>query len=216
MSSHFGVRFANAELWPAERLLVINGHTAPVGSRAFDMLLCLIEYRDRTVSKDELLQRVWPGTVVDESNLTVHIGALRKLLGPATIGTIPSRGYRFTAPRAADLVLPGGLPTLPQPLAHADKPSLAVMPFLNLSGDAGQDYFVEGVVDDIISALSRVRSFFVITRSSSFTTKGRVLDAPLVGCQLGVRYLVEGSFRQAGSRLRIGLQLVETDAGRVV
>ena len=92
MSSHLSVRFANAELRPAEWLLVINGDTSPVGSRALDMLLCLIEHRDRTVSKDELLQRVWPGTVVEESNLTVHIGALRKLFGPATIATIPGRG----------------------------------------------------------------------------------------------------------------------------
>ena len=98
MSSHLSVRFANAELRPAERLLVISGHTAPVGSRALNMLSCPIEHRDRIVSKDELLQRVWPGTVVQESNLTVHIGALRKLLGPATIGSIPRRGYPFTAP----------------------------------------------------------------------------------------------------------------------
>ena len=119
--------------------------------------------------------------MVEESNLTVHIATLRKLLGQATIASIPGRSYRLTVPMAENLALPGGLPTLPQPLAHADKPSLAVKPFLDLSGDAGQDYFVDGVVDDIISALSRVRSFFVIARSSSFTYKSRVVDAPQVG-----------------------------------
>ena len=95
-------------------------------------------------------------------------------------------------------------------------PSLAVLPFANLSGDNAQDYFVDGVVDDITTALSRVRAFFVIARSSSFTYKGRVVDVPQVGRELGVRYVVEGSFRQAGARLRIGVQLVEAAAGRLV
>jgi TolB-like protein/Flp pilus assembly protein TadD len=217
------LRFGNFELRPGERSLLVDGQAASLGSRAFDMLLCLIEHRDRVVSKDELLERVWPGTVVEESNLTVHIAALRKLLGPTAIATISGRGYRFTATLTAALNPTAGQLTPmrdesapPPSMPQADRPSLAVLPFLNLSGDMEQDYFVDGVVDDIINALSRVRSFFVIARSSSFTYKGRVVDAPQVGRELGVRYLVEGSFRQAGPRLRIGVQLVETVAGRLV
>ena len=189
--------------------------------------MCLVEHRDWIVSKDELQQHVWPGLVVEESNLTVHVATL-VLLGPQAITTIAGRGYRFTAMMAAEPspAAPPKPPPAPFPFATEartptlsppiDKPSLAVLPFANLSGDNAQDYFVDGVVDDITTALSRVRAFFVIARSSSFTYKGRVVDVPQVGRELGVRYVVEGSFRQAGARLRIGVQLVEAAAGRPV
>ena len=219
--------FAGFEIRPDERQLLVDGNAASLGARAFDLLMCLAEHRDRMVSKDELQQHVWPGLVVEESNLTVHVAALRKLLGPRAITTIAGRGYRFTAAMAAE-PSPAASQTLPPSPVSAteartptlsppiDKPSLAVLPFANLSGDNAQDYFVDGVVDDITTALSRVRTFFVIARSSSFTYKGRVVDVPQVGRELGVRYVVEGSFRQAGARLRIGVQLVEAAAGRLV
>jgi TolB-like protein/Flp pilus assembly protein TadD len=220
--------FAGFEIRPDERQLLVDGNAAALGARAFDLLMCLVEHRDRIVSKDELQQHVWPGLVVEESNLTVHVATLRKLLGPQAITTIAGRGYRFTAMMAAEPnpaaarkppPTPFGsgaearTPTLSPPI---DKPSLAVLPFANLSGDNAQDYFIDGVVDDITTALSRVRAFFVIARSSSFTYKGRVVDVPQVGRELGVRYVVEGSFRQAGARLRIGVQLVEAATGRLV
>ncbi len=220
------LRFADIEIQPDERRVLVGGRLATLGARAFDLLMCLLENRDRVVSKGELLDRVWPGLVVEESNLTVHVAALRKCLGPQAIATVSGRGYRFTAemtvadigpPSAAIRVVEPAAPVAPSVLAPPpDKPSLAVMPFANLSGEAAKDYFVDGVVDDITTALSRVRAFFVIARSSSFAYKGRVVDAPQVGRELGVRYLVEGSFRQAGQRLRIGVQLVETAAGRLV
>lgn len=220
--------FVGFEIRPDERQVLVDGNAASLGARAFDLLMCLVEHRDRMVSKDELQQHVWPGLVVEESNLTVHVATLRKLLGPQAITTIAGRGYRFTAtvaaeanPTASQRLLSAPLlsaaesrtPTLSPPI---DKPSLAVLPFANLSGDNAQDYFVDGVVDDITTALSRVRAFFVIARSSSFTYKGRVVDVPQVGRELGVRYVVEGSFRQAGARLRIGVQLVEAATGRLV
>ena len=220
--------FAGFEIRPDERQLLVDGNAAALGARAFDLLMCLVAHHDRVVSKDELLQHVWPGTVVEESNLTVHVATLRKLLGAQAITTIAGRGYRFTAtmtaepnPAASRKSLSGSLtPAIeartPPLSAPIDKPSLAVLPFANMSGDTAQDYFVDGVVDDITTALSRVRAFFVIARSSSFTYKGRVVDVPQVGRELGVRYVVEGSFRQAGERLRIGVQLVETAAGRLV
>jgi TolB-like protein/Tfp pilus assembly protein PilF len=222
--------FADIEIQPDERRVLVAGQPATLGARAFDLLMCLVEHRDRVVSKDELLQRVWPGMVVEESNLTVHVSALRKVLGPQAIATVSGHGYRFVAPLTAEQpATPSTTTRAVEPTAPAealaarpllmpahDKPSLAVMPFANLSGDAAQDYFVDGVVEDITTALSRVRSFFVIARSSSFTYKGRVFDVPQAGRELGVRYLVEGSVRQAGEQLRILVQLVETTAGRIV
>lgn len=214
------LRIANAEIQPAQRRVLVDGRPAALGARAFDLLMCLVDRRDRVVPKEELLAVVWQGTVVEETNLTVHIAALRKVLGAQAISTVPGVGYRFTAavdpgPAAQPVgavSAVAGLRAAPPPLP-TDVPSLAVLPFANLSGDPGQDYFVDGVVDDLTDALSRVRRFFVIARSSSFTYKGRIVDVPTVGRELGVRYVVEGSFRQAGGRLRIGVQLVETGAG---
>lgn len=218
-----GLRFGNFEVRPGERSIVVDGQIATLGSRAFDILIYLVDHRDRIVTKDELLEKVWPETFVEESNLTVHIAALRKLLGRGTVATISGRGYRFTAMQSLDdgpLLRTSATLSDQEPSQRMapkiDKPSLAVMPFLNLTGDSGQDFFVDGVVDDIISVLSRVRSFFVIARSSSFTYKGKIVDAPQVGRELGVRYLVEGSFRETDSQLRIGVQLVETTTGRLV
>jgi DNA-binding winged helix-turn-helix (wHTH) protein len=166
------LRFADVEIQADERRVLVEGHPSAVGARAFDLLMCLVENRDRVVSKGELLDRVWPGLVVEESNLTVHVAALRKCLGPQTIATVSGRGYRFTAeltvadirpPSATIRVVEPGAPVAPSDLAlPPDKPSLAVMPFANLSGDETQDYFVDGIVDDITTALSRVRAFFVI------------------------------------------------------
>src|SRR5436190_12453636 len=153
------------EIRPDERRLLINGQPAAVGARAFDLLMCLLANRDRVVTKDELLQAVWPGVVVEESNLTVHVAALRKVLGAEAIATIAGRGYRFVGAAASVDSAPAvagpaaALPMPGAPDAAADKPSLAVLPFANLSGDAGQDYFVDGVVDDLTNALSRIRRF---------------------------------------------------------
>ena len=218
------VRFGRFEMRLAQRQLLVDGVPLGLGARAFDVLGALVASSGRVVSRNELMAAVWPGAVVEENNLSVQIGTLRRLLGPDAITTVAGRGYVFTATVPADLksaVLPGtaalegaarSRPLVP-PL---DMASLAVLAFDNLSGDPAQDYFVDGVVDDITRALSRVRSFFVIARSSSFTYKGRAVDLPQVGRDLGVRYVVEGSFRQAGARLRLGVQLVDAASGRVV
>lgn len=211
------LRIANAEILPSLRRVLVDGRPVALGARAFDLLMCLVDRRERVVPKDELLAVVWPGTVVEEANLTVHVAALRKVLGAQAISTVAGVGYRFTADVAYGPATPqavqadAALRTAPPP--SADMPSLAVLPFANLSGDPGQDCFVDGVVDSLTEALSRVRRFRVVARSSSFTFKGRVVDVPTVGRALGVRYVVEGSFREAGGRLRVGVQLVETGAG---
>jgi adenylate cyclase len=101
-------------------------------------------------------------------------------------------------------------------LALPDRPSIAVLPFTNMSGDAEQDYFAEGMVEDIITGLARIKWLFVIARNSSFAYKGRAVDVKQAGRELGVRYILEGSVRRGGRRVRVTGQLVETESGRHV
>ena len=194
--------------------------------QVFDLLVYLVRNRDRVVSKDELLEAVWGGRIVSESTMTTRINAARKAVGDSgaaqrLIRTIPRRGVRFigsvreeqepTAP--VDAVSPTAEPPRPA-LALLDKPSIAVLPFANLSGDPEQEYFADGMVEEIITALSRIGGLFVIARNSTFTYKGRAVDVKQVGRELGVRYVLEGSVRKGRQRVRIAAQLIEaaTDA----
>ena len=182
-----------------------------IGSRALDILGVLVERAGEVVSKEEIITAVWPETVVEDSNLTVQISALRRILDDARlegscIQTVPGRGYRF----ATVVTRPTG--ETPPPLP--DKPSIAVLPFANMSGDPEQEYFADGMVEEIITALSRIRWLFVIARNSSFTYKGQAIDVTQVGRELGVRDVLEGSVRKAGSRMRIAAQLIEAHSGR--
>jgi TolB-like protein len=192
-----------------------------LNSRALALLAMFIERRGQLVSKDEIFAAVWPGIVVGESNLTVQISALRRVLdqrraGGSCIQTVPGRGYRFTAPVTrvaaeahanAAALLPGAAPPLP------DGPSIAVLPFQNMSGDPEQEYFADGMVEEIITALSRIRWLFVIARNSSFTYKGQAVDVKQVGRELGVRYVLEGSVRKARQSVRIATQLIDATTG---
>jgi TolB-like protein/Flp pilus assembly protein TadD len=166
---------------------------------------------------------VWGGRIVSESTLTSHINAVRKALGDSgreqrLIRTIARKGYRFVGElRQADALESADPASRHEPLARAlalpDRPSIAVLPFLNLSGDPSQDYFVDGVVEDIIAALSRISWLFVIGRNSSFTYRGRAVDEKQVGRELGVRYILEGSVRKAEGRVRITGQLIDATTG---
>jgi TolB-like protein len=194
---------------PAERAVRVDGETRQIGARAFDVIAYLDAHSGRVVTKAELLEHVWADLNVEESNLTVQIAALRKLIGARAIATVPGVGYQLTLSAKAPAEPPKALP-LPE------KPSLAVLPFANLTGDAGKDYLVDGIVADLIAALSRIPVFFVIAASSTFTLKGRSVDLAEVGRQLGVRYILEGSIQQAGDRLRINTQLVEAATGHMI
>jgi adenylate cyclase len=196
-----------------------RGIFAPIemGSRALDILGVLIERPGELVRRAEIISAVWPGAAVEDSNLDVQIAALRRVLdGGRTEGgciqTIRGRGYRFTAPVtqvAVDVATASRSagPALP------DKPSLAVMPFQNMSGDPQQEYFADGMVEEIITALSRIKWLFVIARNSSFTYKGQAFDVKQVGRDLGVRYVLEGAVRKAGGRVRISAQLIDAATG---
>jgi TolB-like protein/Flp pilus assembly protein TadD len=206
--------FGRFEVRPEERRALEDGVPVALGSRAFDLLMALIEHRDRVMGKDELLALVWPGMVVEENNLTVQVSTLRKLFGAEAISTVPGRGYRFTlVPDEARPPTPSKTLDSGVDLSLPDKPSIAILPFGNISGDPEQEYFADGITEDIITELSRFRSLFVIARNSSFSFKGRSPDVRQVGKELGVRYVLEGSVRKATNRVRVTAQLIDAITG---
>ena len=200
-------RFGEIELRPDERLLLVEGRPAALGARAYDVLTALIERRERVVSKDELLDLVWAGVAVEENNLQMQVSSLRKLLGRHAIATVAGRGYRFTLPSADD-ASQGEIE-----LSLPDKPSIVVLPFANMGGDPEQEFFTDGITQDVITELSRFKSLFVIARNSSFVYKGAAPDTEQIGRELGVRYILEGSIRRSGSRIRVTGQLIDTLSG---
>lgn len=186
------------------RRLTREGVAIPLGGRAFDVLAVLAAADGGIVDKDTLMDRVWSGLTVEENNIQVQVSTLRKAIGDEWIITVPGRGYRLMQPGRAF-----ASPSLTLP----DRPSLVVLPFQNLNGDPAQDYLVDGLVEDITTALSCIRSLFVIARNSAFTYKGQPVDVRRVGRDLGVRYVLEGSARHAGNRIRVVGQLVEATSG---
>ena len=190
--------------------------------QVFDLLTYLIRNRDRVVTKGDILAAVWDGRVVSESALTTRINAVRNAIGDSgeaqrLIKTLPRKGLRFVA--AVREVREHRVATAPLPtessnaVALPDRPSIAVLPFANMSGDPEQEYFADGIVEEIITALSRMRLLFVIARNSSFVYKGRAVDVKEIGRELGVRYVLEGSVRKDANRVRITGQLVEAATG---
>lgn len=193
------------EVRPAERRLLAHGRPVPLGGRAFDLLLVLIELRDRVVAKDELLERVWPGTVVEENNLTVQVSALRKVLGADAIATVAGRGYRFTLPLleddAAAIELPG----------PRERPVIAVLAFDNLSGEPEMQFFSDGVSEEIIQRLARGTQLRVISRTTSFQFRGerKAEAAQSLHCD----YVLDGSIRRAAGQVRISVHLMDAASG---
>src|SRR5215469_5546511 len=204
------ISFGRFRLDLARRELRRDKAPVRLGNRARDILCVLASAEGAVVTKDELMARVWGGVVVEENNLQVHISALRRALeedgdGESWIVTVSGRGYRFlgspdppaTGKAAAENA--GAEPSAPV----AEEPSLAVLPFLNLSGDPEQEYFADGMVEEIITALARIRWLSVVARNSTFAYKGQNVDVKRVGRELGVRYVLEGSVRKSGNRVRI-------------
>jgi TolB-like protein len=191
--------------------LMRAGAPVLVGQRGLDLLAALASEPDRTIAKADLMDAAWPGLAVEESNLSVQIAALRKILGPrpdggAWIETVPRMGYRLAG--SSD---DAGAPA--PPAEPPVRPGIAVLPFANLGAAGEEEYLADGLTDDIITALARFRWFFVAARSSSFAHKGRPVDARRIAEDLGVRYLLEGSLRRSGQRIRISAHLVDAAAG---
>jgi TolB-like protein len=189
---------------PARATLQRDGKPIALGQRGLALLAALVEADGRVVTRAALIERGWPGVIVEESNLTVQMATLRRALGTHPddqewIATVPRVGYRLVVPAEAS--------------ESSGRPSVAVLPFSNFSTDPGQEHFADGMVDDLITALSRFKSFAVIARHSSFAYKGRNVDVREVGRALGVRYVLEGSVRRSGDEVRVTAQLVEAAAG---
>ncbi|WP_439374013.1 winged helix-turn-helix domain-containing tetratricopeptide repeat protein [Bradyrhizobium sp. DASA03120] len=242
--------FEDYRLDADRRELKRGSELIPVGPKVFDLLLFLVQNRQRVVTRDDLLNAVWEGRIVSESTLTSHVNAVRKAIGDTgkeqrLIRTVSRRGLRFVGkvieeemPARAPVTDPGAdrgvrrvrafgdgaltetREAAPVFAAEAerrpplpDRPSIAVLPFQNMSGDVEQEYFADGMAEDIITALSRFKAPFVIARNSSFTYKARAVDVKQVGRELGVRYVLEGSVRKAANRVRITGQLVDAATG---
>jgi TolB-like protein len=196
----------------------------PIAPQAFDLLEFLIRNRERVLTKDDLIASIWNGRIVSDSALSTCVNAARSALNDTgvrqrLIRTLPRKGMRFVgavreAQKPEGFIATEAITEQPRPaLPLPDRPSIAVLPFVNMSGDPEQDYFADGMVDEITTALSRLRWLFVIARNSSFTYKGRAVDVKQVGRELGVRYVLEGSVRKSASRVRIIGQLIDTSTG---
>ena len=198
-----------------------------VAPQVFDLLDYLIRNRERVVSKDDLINAIWNGRVVTEAALTTRLNVARSAIGDSgeqqrLVKTLPRKGFRFVGQVRESRGRTGAViddhpAEPPKPaLALPDKPSIAVLPFQNLSADPEQEYFADGVVEDITMALSRFHWLFVIARNSSFTYKGRAIDVKQVGRELGVRYVLEGSVGKTGNRIRIAGQLIDAQTGALL
>jgi TolB-like protein len=214
-------RFESYALDVARRELRRGTELITVEPQVFDLLDYLIRHRNRVVSKDDLMAAVWNGRVVSESALTSRINSARVAVGDSgeeqrLIKTLRARGFRFVGAVSEEQGVPAAVsPTEPTiaPPALADQPSIAVLPFVNMSGDPAQDYFADGMTEEIITALARFKSLFVIARNSSFAYRGHATDIKRIARELGVRYLLEGSVRNSGDRVRITGQLILAETG---
>jgi adenylate cyclase len=233
-------RFSDCELDETRYALTRDGADVHVQPQVLDLLLLLLRNPGRLIGRDEIVEAIWQGRAISDSAVASRVKAARQAIGDdgqqqRFIQTVSRRGFRFIppveaidddresvnkflakasaepsgshAPRPSSFMVENEFPSLP------DKPSVAVLPFQNMSGDPDQDFFAEGVTEDILTALSKVSQLFVIARNSSFKYKGNDVDLRQVGRELGVKHVVEGSVRKAGKRVRVTAQLVECDSG---
>jgi TolB-like protein len=199
-------------------MLLREGRPVAVSSKGLRLLEAFLASPGQALTKTELMRAVWEDAAVEESNLSVQIAALRKQLGPTAdggewIATVPRVGYRFIGLSVQEPARETAA-AKPSPADREHRPSIAVLPFTNLSGERDQDYLADGITEDIITALTRFRWFIVIARNSSFAYKGKSLDAKEMAQELGVRYLLEGSVRKSGQRIRISAQLIDAASAK--
>jgi len=220
------IAFEDYVLDPDRRELRRAGTLVAVEPQVFDLIHFLVRNRDRVVTRDNLLDAIWNGRVVSESTLASRINAARRALNDSgkeqrLIRTVARKGVRFVGAVAGDSEKDASLSSAFEkgdaatgsPLPLPDRPAIAVLPFTNLSGEAEQEYFSDGISEDIIMALSKLRWFFVIARNSSFMYKGKPVHMKQIADELGVRYVVEGSVRKGGDRIRITAQLNDVATG---
>jgi adenylate cyclase len=207
--------FARSSLRAADRNIRLR-------PKAFEVLRYLVENADRLVTKEELIQAIWPNVIVTDEALSHCVSEVRQAIGDSAqtiIATVPRRGYRFAA-AVSRIAASAGAPPLGKGAPSSsdadqglDRPSVAVLPFANLSGDPQDDYFSDGMTEDIITELSRFSELLVIARNSSFQYKSKAVDIRKIGRELGARYVLEGSVRRSGDRIRISAQLIDAMTG---
>jgi len=184
----------------------------PVEPQVFDLLAFLIKNRDRVVSRDDLLASVWGGRIVSESTLASRINAARRAVGDngeqqRLIRTIIGKGLRFIGAVQQQADTEPAIPAAAPPL------SIVVLPFANLSNDPDLECLVDGITEDLTTDLSRISGSFVISRNTAFTYKGQSVDVKQLGCELGIRYVLEGSLRWTGDLARVNVQLTDAVSG---
>ena len=225
-------RFADCELDTRLYELRVGEESVSVQPQIFNLLLYLVENRDRVVTKNELYDEIWPGRVISEATLSSGIKTARQAIGDdgasqKYIKTIHGRGFRFVGQLEIVDDLEVGKQVSLNEEATTNRldehtriasytPAIVVLPFVNLSGDPDQEYFSDGITEDVITELSRFRSLSVIARTSAFAYKNRDVNIQTIGDQLGVDYAVEGSVRRIGNRVRITAQLIEAATGKHV
>jgi TolB-like protein len=211
------VEFGRFTILPHRREVLADGRPIELGGRAFDVLMALIEANGAVVGKDELISRAWPGRVIEEGNLRAQIRALRKAFADRDlIRTVAGRGYQFTAEvRArggrAHGQAPRQLASAPTAASVAPRLSIVVLPFINFSDDREQQYFADGITEDLTTDLSRLENMAVISRNTAFTYRQRPADTKQIGRELAVRYVVEGSVRRWSGRVRVSAQLIDAE-----
>lgn len=209
-------RFGPYSVDPERRELTCDGAHIPLQPQAFSLLVFLIENADRVVSKDDIIDTVWQGRIVGDGTLNARINALRRALGDdgtaqSVIKTLPRQGVRFVATLAPDDVSDNT--TGSTDARHPDNTSIAVLPFVNIGADQEQVYFADGLTEDLITDLSKIRDLFVIARNSSFSFRNSPKNVTEIGRELGVAHVLEGSVRKAGNRIRINAQLIDAVSG---
>ena len=213
--------FVNCELDSDQHELRVGGDVRTVEPQVFDLLLYLVEHSDRMVTKDELFEHVWKGRIVSEANLSNRIGLARQAVGDdgqkqALIKTFARRGFRFVGEVVERETVDKAATESQTDTANAsrsDKPSIAVLPFENMSGDPEQEYFSDGMAEDLITDLSNISDLYVAARNSSFSFKAQMPYVQEVAEKLGVRFVLEGSVRKMGDRLRVNAQLIDAADG---
>jgi TolB-like protein len=198
-----------------ERLWLGN-QSISIGNKAFRILRLFVSNPNRLLTRNDILDAVWGDICVSEGLVKEYVHDLRMALGddpksPAFIETIRGRGYRFLG--GIQIVEQPADPSL-EPSPSTKLPSLVVLPFVNLSDDPDQEYFSDGITDDIITELSKFPELSVVARNSAFTFKDRPADIAQIASELGVDYVMEGSIQRDRNRLRVTARLVETDSGR--
>jgi adenylate cyclase len=203
----------------SETLRSASGHSIALRPQAFAVLRHLAEHAGQLVTKDELMEALWPGLAVTDDTLVQCIHEIRRALQDddrAVLKTAPKRGYRLVLPADLAQAAPWGEAGGPEggrPLAERAKVSVAVLPFVNLSSDREQEYFSDGITEDIITDLSRWHSIAAASRNATFRFKGQRVDIKAVGHELGAHFVLEGSVRRLGDRVRITAQLIEVETG---